>query len=345
MNYTVIKALPDVQAIMNALPLTDENRTKVNQDRQDIKRILSGEDNRMIMIVGPCSAWPESAVMNYAQKLQALNMEYADVMKIIMRVYTQKSRTGTGWLGPYNQPDPFQDADLEKGLIYARRMMIDVINLGLPISAETVFTHYAKPWTELLSWMAIGARSTENQEHRILASSMNYAVGLKNPTHGSISIGVNSVVSAQHSHVAVFDHQVIKTHGNPFAHLVLRGSHKQPNYSIEHLRAAREMLASSHVNHPAIIIDASHDNCFHNGQKDHRRQSNVIIDTLDAMKNDTDIQKLVKGFMLESFIKAGNQKIEDQDCVDFDGLSITDPCLDWDQTASLLHTMAERLRQ
>ncbi len=266
-------------------------------------------------------------------------------MKIIMRVYVQKSRTARGWLGPVNQPDPFQDADIEQGLIYARQMMIDVINIGLPIGGETVFTHYAQSLTELLSWMAIGARSTENQEHRILASGMNYAVGLKNPTQGSIEIGVNSVVSAQHSHVAVIDHQLIKTHGNLFAHLVLRGSNKIPNYSAEHLRSAQESLTLSDVKNPAIIIDASHDNCFYQGKKDHRRQSYVILETLDAIKKDSGIKKLVKGFMLESFIKAGNQKIDHSGRIDLNGLSITDPCMDWNQTEILLKTMAERLRK
>jgi 3-deoxy-7-phosphoheptulonate synthase len=341
-NFKVIKRLPSIEAIIREFPLSAADRQKIARDRQEIKNILAGKDPRLLIITGPCSAWPYDAALEYAEKLRALEPELRDRLKIVMRVYTQKPRTSKGWTGPVNQPDPFAPADIGAGLKYARSLMVKIIKMGLPVADEAVFTANAAGFVELLSWVAIGARSTENQEHRIFASALDCAVGLKNPTGGSLQTGVNSVVAAQHGHTAVFDGAQAETRGNSFAHLVLRGGLDRPNYRVEDLFLAKKLLEAAKVRNPAIIIDASHDNAKIGGIKDPLRQINVINEVLAALKLHPDLRGTVKGFMLESFLKNGAQKIEKLTAktVDRGGLSLTDPCLGWDRTAKLLKTIA-----
>lgn len=297
----------------------------------------------MLVIVGPCSAWPHQATLEYAKKLKKLEEKLRDKLKIVMRVYIQKPRTAKGWTGPVNQPDPFAPADIGEGIRYARSLMVQVIEMGLPIADEAVFTHNAKGFIELLSWVAIGARSTEDQEHRIFASAIECPVGMKNPTSGSLEIGVNSIIAAQSGHTAVFNSSQVETHGNPFAHLVLRGGMDRPNYHVEDIMIAKKHLEAAKVSNPSIVIDASHDNCKVDGVKDPIQQLNVAHEVLYALKLYPHLRKLVKGFMFESFLKSGCQKLEKltPKTVDEDGLSITDPCLSWEQTEQLLETIAE----
>lgn len=346
MNYTIIKKLPPFKNIAQEIPLSRANVEKVTRDKHEIKQILSGDDSRLLMIVGPCSAWPESAVIEYAKKLQVLNSKLSDVLKIVMRVYIHKPRTVKGWAGPVNQPNPLSNPDIEAGIRYARQMMIDVIDIGLPLADEALVPHHAQGFIELLSWVAIGARSTENHEHRIFASSIDCAVGLKNPTHGSLDIAVNSIVAAQHPHVAVLDGHEVKTHGNPYAHLVLRGSNLAPNYSRLHLETCNQHMIKHGIKNPAIIVDASHDNCSYRGKKDYLRQTDVIFETMQTLKNVPALRSLVKGFMLESFMKDGNQKVDPfhPEDIDLGGLSITDPCLSFERTEQCLHDLATHLR-
>jgi 3-deoxy-7-phosphoheptulonate synthase len=260
-----------------------------------------------------------------------------------MRAYIQKPRTIKGWTGPVNQPDPLSPPNIASGIKYARGLMVKINEMGLPIADEALFTHNAQGFLELLSWVAIGARSSEDQEHRIHASAIDCPVGMKNPTHGSLKIGVNSIVAAQNSHVAVFDGYAIETTGNPYAHLVLRGSNGKPNYSVEHLTEASQYMEQGKVKNPAIMVDVSHDNCIVNGKKDYTLQSKVIFEILDNIQNKPELKRLVKGFMLESFLKPGNQNIETCETIDFDGLSITDPCLGFEETEELLLKLARRV--
>jgi 3-deoxy-7-phosphoheptulonate synthase len=338
MNVTVIKKLPPIDEIIQSYPLSKSNYQKIQEDRKEVQAILNGNDNRLLMIVGPCSAWPKAAVLDYAERLLNLNDKVKHALKLIMRVYIQKPRTTKGWMGPVNQPNPCASPDILAGIKYTREMMIQIIQMGLPIADEALFTHNAKGFLELLSWVAIGARSTENQEHRVFASAIDCPVGLKNPTHGSLAVSVNSIVAAQYSHAAIFDGYEVQTHGNPYAHLVLRGSNHMPNYSISHLDEVKKQIEQHQIKNPAIIIDASHDNCLLNGKKDHRLQPQIISTILENLKNRPDLKKLVKGFMVESFLKEGHQKLDENDSVDFDlgGLSITDPCLSWEQTEDML---------
>lgn len=343
MNYTIIKKLPSMETITQMLPLSTEGYQQILRDKQEVRAIIEGQDTRLIIIVGPCSAWPKAAVLEYARRLVKLRNQLQDKLKIIMRVYIQKPRTTKGWTGPINQPDPLKPSDIEAGIYYTREMMVKVIEMGLPIADEALFTHNAKVFQELLAWVAIGARSSEDQEHRIFASALDCPVGLKNPTHGSLAIGVNSIVAAQHPHVAVFDGFEVQTPGNKHAHLILRGGQKTPNYSIDHLDEVKQYMDAHNIINPAVLIDASHDNCIINGRKDHRRQAPIIFEVLKTLQSRPDLKQLVKGFMIESFLKDGHQDLTTMSAIDYEGLSITDPCLSWEQTESLLLNLAEQV--
>jgi 3-deoxy-7-phosphoheptulonate synthase len=345
MSYTTIKKLPTSDEIIQEIPLSEKGYQQVKQDIKEVRDILEGRDPRLLMIIGPCSAWPKPAVVEYAQKLVKLKEKLQHHLKIIMRVYIQKPRTTKGWTGPVNQPDPFNPPDIEAGIKYTREMMVKVIEMGLPIADEALFTHNAKGFQELLSWVAIGARTAEGQEHRIFASSLDCPVGMKNPTHGSLSVAINSVIAAQHPHVAVFDGYEVQTHGNLHAHLVLRGSNQLPNYSVEHLTEVQKLMAKNKVINPAVVIDASHDNCLINGKKDHRLQPEIVLEVIESLKNKPELKKLVKGFMIESFLLEGNQKIEDASPsqINMNGLSITDPCLGWEHTEEMLLKIIEKV--
>ncbi len=342
MNYTRIKKLPSIEDIIQLYPLSAAGHKKIMLDRRDIENILEGKDDRLLIIVGPCSAWPNSAVLEYAKRLSELNESVKHALKIVMRMYIQKPRTIKGWTGPVNQPDPYAEANIEAGIHYVRAMMVQVVEMGLPIADECLFTHNARGFSELVSWFAIGARSSEDHEHRIFASAANCPVGMKNPTHGSITIGINSVLAAQHQHIAAMDGYAVQTQGNPHAHLVLRGCNQAPNYSQAHLEEVSHYMTLHQVKNPAVMIDVSHDNSFVHGKKDHRAQPNIIFKVMEYLKNRPDLRVLMKGFMIESYLKEGSQKLDTHtsSTIDLEGLSITDPCLGWDNTQELLLELA-----
>src|SRR3989338_1291227 len=345
LNYRVIKKLPPIESIIEKFPLSKEAETRVEKDRAEVHDIVAGRDERLLLIVGPCSAWPQEAVVEYAKRLKKLADEVRDKIKIVMRVYIQKPRTIKGWLGPVNQPDPYAAPDIEKGAHYCREMMVNVVELGVGIADEAVFTHNAKGFAELLSWMAIGARSVEDQEHRIFASGSFCAVGMKNGTTGSIEVAVNGIVAAQHGHHAVYDGAQVETKGNPYAHLVLRGGLGGPNYGVDDLMRADALMKKHKVKNPAIIVDASHDNSKVGGTKVPTQQAMVVREVLAVRNVNPVIRKVVKGFMVESFVKEGSQKMESltRETIDRDGLSITDPCLGWENTESLIRDMAKNV--
>jgi 3-deoxy-7-phosphoheptulonate synthase len=331
--YVVEKIIPRPEYVLDKLPSSPELRERVQKDRQEIFDILEGRDQRKLLIVGPCSAWPDTAVIEYAKQLRAIARRVEDKLKIIMRVYTQKPRTMIGWTGPINQPDPFKPADIEAGILYCRNMMLQIAELGLPVADEAVFTHNEGYFSDLLSWIAIGARSAEDQEHRIYASMVNLPVGMKNPTSGDLEIGVHSVVAAQHPHVFLLHGRQIRTKGNPHAHLVLRGGRTMPNYDVEHLKKACAHLKKHTVSNPSILVDVSHDNC----KRDPLRQPEILLNVVDSMHRDEEIKTLVKGFMLESFLKTGNQDLKaGVDHLDLTGLSVTDPCIGIEKSEELI---------
>ena len=347
MAYSVQKVLPSAQKMLESLPISPEISDQIARDRTEIQNILSGRDPRKMLIVGPCSAWPSESVVEYFEKLKKTAEKVSPKLKIIGRVYIQKPRTTTGWLGPVNQPDPFADPDVEKGLIYCRKMMIEILKLGFPIADEAVFTHKKGYLMDLPSWIAIGARSTEDQEHRIFASLLDCPVGLKNPTSGSISIGINSIVAAQHPHVFVIDGQQVQTSGNAFAHLILRGGSGKPNFQAPFIEKAIQKMHEKNVQNPAILVDASHENCLdpETGKKNPRRQPEILDAVLESARQNPEIARAVKGFMVESFLEPGNQNVAEfapSNPPKF-GQSITDPCLSLPETIEMMESVAGQI--
>ncbi len=346
-NLRSSKRLPSADEIIAAAPISAESLNSVLRHREEVRRILRGEDKRFLVIVGPCSAWPSSAVIEYAKGLRVLADELSGSLKLVLRCYIQKPRTTKGWTGPVNQPDPFSPPDIAEGMLYSRRMMVEAIDLGLPLADEAVFTHNAKGFADLLTWVAIGARSSEDQEHRIWASAQEFPVGLKNPTGGSIGIGINSVLAAQSPHTAVFDGYQVETAGNENAHLIVRGGAKGPNYSLQDLHFARKRMEDTAVRHPSLLVDTSHDNCRIDGVKRPEVQVDVVREVLANLQARPELMDMVRGFLIESFLKGGNQNPDHcgPDSIERGGLSITDPCLGWEQTEGLLRDMAARVSE
>ena len=341
MNHVKVRELISIKDLHNQLPLSSDDSKKILRHRQEIKNILNGTDNRLVLLIGPCSAWPDQAVIEYARRLAKINNEVNEHLKIVMRVYPHKPRTTIGWHGALLQPDIYSEIDINKGLYYSRAMMLEVIQLGLPIAAEVLNINLHDYLSDLLSWVAVGARSSENQEHRVYASGLEIPVGLKNPTHGSLEVAINSILSAQHPHAMIYNNHQVNTAGNPYAHLVLRGGNKKPNFSIAELDLVSKLCTAKNIQNPAAIIDVSHDNSILENVKCHTNQPKSILNILKSLQSHNHIQNLVKGFMVESFLEDGNQKI-DQD-VSLNGLSLTDPCIGWDKTMKLIYELSEML--
>lgn len=349
MGYTLVQKLPTVAELHDQLPLSPELTAQVQKDIQEIKDILSGKDSRKILIVGPCSAWPSEAVLDYAKRLLPLKESVQDVIKIVLRVYIQKPRTTVGWVGPVNQPNPFEAPDLVKGFSYCRKMMIDAIAMGYAIADEAVYTHKKGYFTDLYSWIAIGARSAEDQEHRLFASMLDIPVGMKNPTSGDIAIGVNSVIAAQYTHTFAIDGHQIRTQGNPFSHLILRGGGGRGNIDMDSLLYSIDLLEKKKVKNPAVIADVSHDNSIDpvSGKKNPMIQTDTIIAVAQAIKSSAALENTVKGFMMESFIVDGAQNIEQcglSTDVEY-GKSITDGCVGIEKTIETIEKVAQILRK
>ena len=350
MSLKSVKKLPTLEEIVAAAPLDREAYARIRTDRREVQAILAGRDPRLLIVIGPCSAWPDEAVGEYARRLAPLAAELSDALKLVLRVYVQKPRTLSGWTGPFHEPDPLGPPDVAAGMLYSRRMMVGAIRAGLPIAAEALFTHDARTFLALLSWVAIGARSSEDPEHRMWASAVNVPVGLKNPTSGNLEVAVNGVASAQSSHAAVFEGHEITTSGNPFAHLVLRGGQTGPNYGGAALRDVLRHMQRHELSHPSVLVDASHDNCRVDGVRDPHRQVQVARDVLQERADDPRLARLVRGMLFESFLETGRQSLEQVDGLSNrplmrNGLSITDPCLGWDPTRELLIELAERVRK
>ncbi len=340
MDYTIQKVLPHPKEVKEKLSLADDLKAQVAQDQQEIFDILEGKDDRKILIVGPCSAWPDEAVIEYAKKLKPIADKVKDKLKVVLRIYTQKPRTTIGWTGPLSQPDPFGEPDYEAGIYYCRKMMLDVLEIGLPIADEALFTHNDGYFVDLITWIAIGARSTEDQEHRIFASMIPHPVGMKNPTSGNIPIAINSIIAAQHPHVFALHGRQVKTSGNPHAHLILRGGNGTPNHDFENLKKATQLLKEKEIQNPSIIVDLSHDNSIdpQTGKKDPMLQPKILDDVLESMQKDPEIEKHVKGFMIESFLEDGNQPLKEGE-LKF-GKSVTDGCLGFEKTVELVEKLA-----
>lgn len=341
MSFKFVKQLPSPEEIKEMSPVTEEmKKVKETRDRL-IQDVITGSSDKFLVIVGPCSADNEEAVCDYTNRLAKVQEKVADRLVLVPRIYTNKPRTtGEGYKGMLHQPDPEAKPDVLAGILAIRHMHIRSIQeTGLTSADEMLYPDNWHYLSDLLSYVAIGARSVENQEHRLMVSGLDIPVGMKNPTSGDFSVMLNSVVAAQHGHDFISRGWEVSTEGNPLTHTILRGAVNKhgntiPNYHYEDLQLLLEMYGERDLANPAVIIDANHSN---SGKK-YEQQIRIVKEVLHSRLVSKDIRQLVKGVMVESYIEPGNQKIGPNHVY---GKSITDPCLGWDETEKLLYTIAE----
>ncbi len=341
MSFTYLKAMPNPEEIKSEYAMSAEMTTrKAERDRQ-IADIISGKDDRVLAIIGPCSADSEDSVCDYVSRLAPIQEEIKDRVLIVPRIYTNKPRTtGSGYKGIASQPDPTKAPDMVEGLIAMRKMHLRAISESDLTCADEML--YPENWgyvEDLLSYVAIGARSVEDQHHRLTVSGFDVASGMKNPTSGDFSVMLNSVYAAQHPHHFTFSGYEVRTTGNPLAHTILRGAVSKhgncvQNYHYEDLVRLAEMYETMDLVNPATIVDANHSN----SNKQFKQQIRIVREVMMSRQFSADIKKLVKGVMIESYIEEGAQKISDNHVY---GKSITDPCLGWEDSKRLLYTIAE----
>ena len=340
-NIRQLDPIPSHRYFLKEFPLTDEMSDLVLKSRQEIRDVLNGKDDRLLAIVGPCSIHDPKAAHEYAAKLAAVKKELEDQLVIVMRVYFEKPRTTIGWKGLINDPDLDGQFNIRKGMWLARKVLTDVLSVGLPAATEWLDPITPQYICDLISWGAIGARNTESQVHRELASGMSMPIGFKNATDGSIKPAADSCFAAafEHHFLSInLDGRVIsaETKGNPDCHLVLRGSSHGPNYDTDSVAKALADLKVSKASGPSehgLVIDAAHGNCG----KDEVREAEVIENIASRIATG---ESGISGIMMESFLKAGNQKPAPLDQLEY-GKSITDACVPWERTEQLLHTLAD----
>ncbi len=333
--------IPEPEEILDRVPLPASLKPiKAERDKL-VADVITGKSDKLLMIVGPCSAHEKAPVLDYVERLGKLNERVKDKLVLVPRIYTNKPRTrGVGYKGMFSQPDPTKSEDILKGIYAIRELNIRAMELsGLAAADEMLYPaniHYVE---DLLSYIAVGARSCENQLHRLVASGIDVPVGVKNPTSGSIMVMFNSIYAAQSGQVFKLNGWQVKTNGNPLAHAILRGEVDKygndiPNFHYETVMRVAEGYAASGLSNPAIIVDANHSN---SGKK-FRQQIRICEEVMQNRNYDKDFKKIVKGFMIESFIEEGNQT-EDK----IYGKSITDPCLGWNDTESLILDIADKV--
>ena len=340
MNY--LRRLPSADEIKKDYPLSSTAKAAKQKRDEQIKAVLEGKSDKFILIIGPCSADKEDSVLDYIERLASLQEQVSDKILMIPRIYTNKPRTtGEGYKGMVHQPDPNAKPDLLGGLIAIRKLHTKAIEMsGLSCADEMLYPENYSYLDDVLSYIAIGARSVENQQHRLVSSGIDMAVGMKNPTSGDFSVMLNSIVAAQSSHTFIYSGNEISTDGNPLCHAIIRGSvnkHGQwiPNYHYEDLNLLYEMYKAKNLQNMALIVDCNHSN----SGKQYLQQIRICKEVLHSRRQNEHIKQLVKGFMIESYIE--------DDCQPIDGgvygKSITDPCLGWEKTKQLVLDTAEVL--
>lgn len=321
-------------------PVTEAEAVTVTSGRHEAERILRGEDDRLLVIVGPCSIHHVESALEYARRLAVLRRELSDRFAVMMRLYFEKPRTTIGWKGFINDPHLDDTYDIEHGLLHARQLLLDITAMGLPAATEFLDPISPQYLADLVSWAAIGARTIESQTHRQMASGLSMPVGFKNSTDGRLDVAIDAIRSAMHPHSFLGIDQdgfssVISTMGNPFGHLVLRGG-RLPNYDVQSIAAAEELLSKAGVA-DRLVVDCSHAN---SGKK-HERQRGVWNDVLDQKCAGN---RSIAGVMIESNLVCGNQPFPVDPASLQYGVSITDECISWEETESMLREGAERLR-
>ena len=340
MNLTFERKLPIPKEIKEICPLSSDLNKIIKAREIELKDILAGKNDKLILIIGPCSADNEDSVIDYILRLRKVQEEVSDKIFIIPRIYTNKPRTtGDGYKGMLHQPNPNKKPDMLKGIMMIRDLHIRAIKeTGFSCADEMLYPENYRYLDDVLSYVAIGARSVENQQHRLTASGISVPVGMKNPTSGDLSVMMNAITAAQHKHTFIYRGWEVHSEGNPFAHAILRGyvnkhGQSQPNYHYEDLSLLCEFYDKAGLENPGVIIDTNHAN---SGKKP-LQQIRIAKDVMYSARHDTSIKKLVKGFMIESYIEDGAQKIGE--CIY--GKSITDPCLGWEKSEKLIYDLAE----
>ncbi len=342
MSMNFERKLPIPQEVKEQYPLSDELAKLVNKRAAEIRDIFTGASDKFILIIGPCSADNEDSVIDYISRLRNVQEKVADKVYIIPRIYTNKPRTtGDGYKGMLHQPNPNEKPDMYKGIVAIRELHMRALQeTGFSCADEMLYPENYRYLSDILAYVAIGARSVENQQHRLTSSGLDIPVGMKNPTSGDISVMMNAITAAQHKHTFIYRGWEVHSDGNDIAHAILRGyvnKHGQsiPNYHYEDLVHLAETYYKSGLANPALIVDTNHAN----SGKQYLQQIRIAKEVLHSCRHDADVKKLVKGFMIESYIEDGAQKIGE--CVY--GKSITDPCLGWEKTERLILDIADLL--
>jgi len=343
MNMEFYRKLPIPKEIKEQFPISAESQKALAARVDELRSVFAGESDKFILVIGPCSADREDAVMDYIHRLRKVEEKVNDKIIIVPRIYTNKPRTtGEGYKGMLHQPDPNQDPDMLKGILAIRHLhMRAIAETGFGCADEMLYPENYRYLSDLIAYNAVGARSVENQQHRLTASGLDIPVGMKNPTGGDISVMMNSIKAAQSSHVFLYRGWEVKTQGNPYAHAILRGyvdkqGKSHPNYHYEDLYDLYETYKASGLENPAVVVDTNHAN---SGKK-YLEQIRIAKEILHSCRYSKDVRSIVKGLMIESYIEDGAQKICDNSVY---GKSVTDPCLGWEKTERLIYEIAEVL--
>lgn len=344
MNMTFARKLPTPQEIKELYPLSDELKLLKEKNDIEIQKVFTGESNKLLLIIGPCSADREDAVLDYVLRLKKVQENVKDQIIIIPRIYTNKPRTnGDGYKGMLHQPNPNETPDVLKGIIAIRHLHIKALEIsGLSCADEMLYPENHRYLSDILSYVAVGARSVEDQQHRLTASGLDIPVGMKNPTSGDLSVMMNSINASQHSHTFIYRGWDVTSHGNPLTHAILRGyvdkqGINHPNYHYEDLIKVCDLYDNSSLKNPAVIVDCNHAN----SNKNYLEQIRIAKEILHSTRHNERINKLVKGLMIESYIEDGCQKVNES----IYGKSITDPCIGWEKTEQLIYEIAKLRKQ
>ena len=340
MNMKFNKKLPTPQDIKLLYPLSDELAAVKKKNDEEIRKVFTGESDKFILVIGPCSADREDAVIDYIKRLRTVQDKVFDKIIIIPRIYTNKPRTtGEGYKGMLHQPNPLSKSDMLKGLISIRKLHMRALEeTGFSCADEMLYPENHRYLSDMLSYVAVGARSVEDQQHRLTASGLDIPVGMKNPTSGDFTVMMNSIYAAQHSHTFIYRGWEVESAGNPTTHAILRGyvdkrGNSHPNYHYEDLLLLNAFYKESKLVNPGVIVDTNHAN---SGKK-YEEQIRIAREVINSTKQNEDIKKLVKGLMIESYIEDGCQKANEG----VYGKSITDPCLGWEKTEKLIYEIYE----
>ncbi|MBR6796534.1 MAG: 3-deoxy-7-phosphoheptulonate synthase [Clostridia bacterium] len=342
MNLEFYRKLPIPMKIKEEYPVTEAmSECKKNRD-DEIKAVFEGRSDKFLLVIGPCSADHKEPVLDYISRLRIVQDKVKDKIIIIPRIYTNKPRTtGAGYKGMLHQPNPDEKPDMLKGIIAIRELHMTALkDYGFTCADEMLYPDNHRYLSDLLAYVAVGARSVENQEHRLVASGLDVPVGMKNPTGGDLNVMMNSIKAAQSSHTFIYRGWEVKSSGNPYAHAILRGyvdfaNKNVSNYHYEDLLKVYSLYAESGLANPSVVVDTNHSN----SSKKYMEQMRIAKEIITSRSQNADIKKMVKGLMIESYIEDGSQGIGEH----VYGKSITDPCLGWEKTENLIYELADKL--